>query len=114
MKVQSEMFQALSKALCRALLLKAGTKPAEAAVSDGITELGLDHFSGDRPSLETAMAAIELRFSISLNMPGETEYCSRVQILQACATIQDVSQDRWRTPTDCRRIQKVAARTATA
>jgi hypothetical protein len=61
MIIQSEMFQALPQALCTALLLTGGTKPAEAAVLDGIAELALGQLSGGSLILESAKAAVQRR-----------------------------------------------------
>jgi hypothetical protein len=61
MIIQSEMFQALPQALCTALLLTGGTKPAEAAVLDGISALALGQLSGGSLSLESAKAAVQRR-----------------------------------------------------
>jgi hypothetical protein len=46
MIIQSDMFQARPQALCTPLLLTGGTKPAEAAVLDGIAELPLGQLFG--------------------------------------------------------------------
>jgi hypothetical protein len=61
MLIQSEMFQALPQALCTALLLTGGRKPAEAAVLDGISKLALGQLSGGNLILESAKAAVQRR-----------------------------------------------------
>jgi hypothetical protein len=61
MIIQSEMCQALPKAICIAFLLTGGTKPAEAAVLDGIAELVLDQLSGSNLIREIAKVAVQRR-----------------------------------------------------
>jgi hypothetical protein len=61
MIVQSEMFQAIPKALCTALPLTGGRRPAEAAALVGIAGFSLDQVSGDSVFLETAEVVIQRR-----------------------------------------------------
>jgi hypothetical protein len=61
MIIQSEVLQALPQAICTALLLTGGAKPAEAAVLDGIAELALGHLSGTNLIRESAKAAVQRR-----------------------------------------------------